>query len=91
LRILFCFTSSSLFLIKAKPLAVRLKDAGHVVKAITFHGDEVSDHFPVETCEWPHFEMGPIHKFNPDLIIVWNGFFSYYHAAVMHLKSLYPV
>lgn len=68
-----------------------LTHKGHKVSCIVQEGPASDDIVPSHVCNWANFEHEVIEAFDPDLIIVWNGYFNYFYAAVSILKKKYPV
>lgn len=89
MKILFCLPVYQIFADRCSALALRLTSKGHEVRCIVQEGPAPSDVVPTELVNWANFEHKSIEKFSPDLIILWNGYFNYFHAAVKHLKKKY--
>jgi hypothetical protein len=91
---MFCLTVYAIFADRCKTLAHRLSAQGHEVSLVIYDRepeDVIDPTIPTTVCDWPAFDFGAIHTFKPDLIIVWNGKFTYIHAAVEALRSQYRV
>lgn len=90
MRILFCMTTYELFSGRCSSLAGMLIEDKHTLRVVV-HGGKPDGRFDTHVCDWPNFEMNAITEFNPDLIIVWNGKFTYIHGAVHWLRARYNV
>lgn len=75
-----------------------------IIKRLQYHGHEVrilakyelpfgakEDKFDTHRCNWDKFEWDRITEFEPDTILVFNGYFRPIHAATSVLKTLYRV
>jgi hypothetical protein len=75
-----------------KVMADHLIDKGHTVKAFPAMPTKITGgKYSVEQCNWHTFEMSAIEKFNPDRILVWNGYHQPFCAAVSYLKEKYKL
>jgi len=75
-----------------KVMADRLVKRGHTVKAFPAMPTSITGgRYSVTQCNWHTFEIDPIENYNPDRIIVWNGYHAPFSAAVSYFKEKYKV
>lgn len=75
-----------------KQMAKALKDEGHEVRVLAIHKlpfGAKEDGFDTHQCDWHLFDWGFIERYNPDRVIIFNGYFKPIHAASMILKERY--
>lgn len=92
MKILFCLPVYKIFADRCSVLAEELSKEGHEVCCIIQEGntDRVG-RVDIVQSNWANFEFDEIHRFNPNLIITWNGYFNYFYAATSYLKKRYRV
>lgn len=92
MRILFCLPVSRMYVDRCSALAEGLTSSGHEVKCLIQEGPSTQmGSVEIIQSDWANFDVDPIYKFNPSLIIVWNGYFNYFYAVVQYLKRRYRV
>lgn len=90
MRIAFLLPVYHIFQDRCLPLSLLLQSAGHSVKVFISHpGGCPDDGVPIIHTNWPNFDFASIDHMSPDLLIIWNGYFDYHHAAVKILKTKY--
>ena len=75
-----------------KILADKLLKRGHSIRAFPAMPTNIKGgRYSVTQCNWHNFELDPLEQFNPDRIIVWNGYHNPFHGAVCYLKEKYDL
>lgn len=90
MKVAFLLPAYRIFKERCLPLSRLLISSNIEVKAfINFPFELDQEEVPVVHCDWPNFEWQPLKDMNPDLLIIWNGYFNYHHGAVKLLKKKY--
>lgn len=70
------------------PVARLLVDAGHEVMAVYSGPVPPSDHrVQFGSCSWALFDHGPLESFDPDRVVIFNGYHRAIHAAARFIEK----
>lgn len=92
MKFAFLLPAYHIYIDRVQALAEMLVSGGHKVHVFINREDSTDGGVvPITISYWHHFKFEDIDKFNPDLVVTWNGYFPEIYAATVGLRRKYRI